>query len=483
MSFTRSIGRNTIIQFAGKLVGTVFGLVTIGLMQRYLSPTGFGAYTVAMAYLGIFSVIADLGLYLILIRELAKPGVDEPRVVGNLLALRWTSAALILSLGAALVWFLPITDPAVKRAVLIGTASFLAVAGTQLLTGIFQTKLAIVRVTTAELLGRIVLLALTWWTVTSDGGLNAIMVAVVGGSVMNFLFVYLSARRYVPLSLHFDRRYWADILRQTFPIAASIVLNLIYFRADTVILAHYASSYAVGLYGAAYKILEILITFDLILIGLLLPMLGAAFARQDRERFVTIFQRGFDLLLMAVIPLLVGGWILARPLLTAIGQEAYAPAAPILRLLLFAVAALFLNGLSNHAVTVINRQRQMVWGYLSVAVVGLIAYFTLIPRFSTYGAATGTILTESLTGLISYILVLRVMRFRLRLRILPKLLVSAAVMGVVVYLLRSANVWLTAVIGAAVYGLALIATRALRLSTVREIIASRQANPDVITPL
>ena len=91
-SFSASIGRNAAVQFFGKIISTLLGLATAAAMQRYLLPSGFGSYTAAIAYTGFFSVVADLGLYLILIRDFNKPGADREKILGNVLGLRWASA-------------------------------------------------------------------------------------------------------------------------------------------------------------------------------------------------------------------------------------------------------------------------------------------------------------------------------------------------------------------------------------------------------
>lgn len=478
MSLARAVGRNTIIQFVGKIVGVVLGFVTVSLILSYLHPSGNGSYTTAMAYLGFFSVVADLGLYLILIRDLNKPGADRERIVGNLLALRWLSACIILSIGAAIVFVLPLSHGE-KMAILIGTGSFVCIASTQLLVGVFLTNLAMVYVTTAELVGRAILLILTWLVVRYSTGLAGVMTAVVAGSLANFTLVWLFSRRFIRIRLHFDRAYWQATLHDTFPVAISIVLNLIYFRADTIILRAFKGTYDVGLYGAAYKILEILNTFPLMFVGLLLPILGAAFARHDEIMFRRIFQRGFDFLLMAVAPLLVGGWLIAQPLMIFVGRgNDYAPAAPIFRLLLVAVSALYLGSLSGHVVTMINRQRQMVWSYLSVAVLGLILYLSLIPRYSMYGAAIGTIATEVITAIVGYILILRVMKFRLNWSIVPRLFVAAGLMAGAMMLMAGAAWWLRLIVGAATYAAGLFLTRALTWPTIREIFSSREVIPE-----
>lgn len=467
-NFARAVGRNTIVQFVGKIIGTILGFATSVLILRYLHPEGNGQYTTAMAYLGFFSVVADLGLYLILIRDINKPGANVERIVGNLLALRWASAFVILIGGAAIVSFFGFSHQE-NIAVMIGTGSFIAVAATQLLIGVFQSKLAMIYVAIGELIGRTALLAMTWWVVANQGSLYGIILAVVIGSAANFLFVWWSVRKYIRVRLYFDWGYWKSTLRDTLPIAISIVLNLIYFRADTIILRMSQGTYDVGLYGAAYKILEILNTFPLMFVGLLLPALGAAFASNDHGTFQRIFQKGFNLLLMAIMPLIIGGCFLAVPILTLIGGREYAPAAPVFRLLLIAVGALFLNSLSGHTVTIINRQRQMVWAYLAVAVVGLATYLILIPRLSLYGAALGTIVSECLTAILGYILVLRAMRFRLQLVLVPKILLSAAIMTGLFYLLRHQPAWVSGIVASVSYVATIFLSRALPPQFMKEL--------------
>lgn len=474
-NFARAVGRNTIIQFVGKIASTILGLATSVFIFRYLHVDGNGAYTTAMAYLGFFSVLADLGLYLILVRDINKPGANVERIVGNLLALRWVSALIILLGGAAIVSVFGFSRQE-NIAVLIGTGSFIAIAATQLLVGIFQSKLAMVYVASGDLLARIILLGATWWVIASHGSLFGIMAAVVAGSLTNFLFVWLSARRYVRIRLYRDWDYWKSTLRDTLPIAISIVLNLIYFRADTIILRMMKGTYDVGLYGAAYKILEILNTFPIMFVGLLLPALGAAFAGRDEVSFQRIFQKGFTLLTIAIVPLLVGGWILAEPVLVLIGKQEYAPAAPVLRLLLFGVAALFLGSLSGHVVTIINRQRQMVWSYLSVAVIGLGLYLILIPRLSLYGAAIGTIVTEAITALVGYVLILRVMKFRLQWKFLPPVLVAGVIMIAAAAFLRPWNAWLAVAVGLVLYVVTLFATRVISPSIISDLLRRSPAS-------
>ena len=64
MSITKKLAYNTIIQFAGKILTTILGIVIIALMTRYLGKEGFGQYITVVAFLSFFGIIVDFGLNL-----------------------------------------------------------------------------------------------------------------------------------------------------------------------------------------------------------------------------------------------------------------------------------------------------------------------------------------------------------------------------------------------------------------------------------
>lgn len=478
MSLARSVARNTLMQVLGKVATVLIGVVTIGLLQRLLTVSGFGAYTTAMSYLGFASVVADFGLYVILARELNRPGADRERLLANTLGLRLATyaAVFVLALGA-----LPLFSysPSIVTAVIVGSLGFLGVAVTQLLVSVFQTALSMGRVVMAEVIGRLVLLAGVSILVAYTPSLTAVMVVVVLASLANCGALLISARRHVRLRLAYDAAVWRHLLKETAPIAVSVVLNLLYFRLDTVILSIYRPVEDVGLYGAAYKVLEILNAFPIMFVGLMIPLLTQALA--DPARFRRYYQWAFDALVLAAVPIVAGGWMLSKSVLVAIGGGAYAPAAPVLQLLLIAVAGLYLNALSGHTVTVIGKQRVMVWGYLTVAALGVALYLILIPRFGLMGAAVGTIATEWATAVIGFIMVCATQRFRPAFTAALKAFGAGAVMVVVLRLLPGASLWLEVPVGAIVYGALLLLLRAVPRELLQTVLR-REPSAEALPP-
>ena len=84
MSYTRKIAHNTLIQIIGKAISTVIGVVVIGMLTRYLGQAGFGQYITIMAFLSFFGVLVDMGLYIILVKKISEPNVDQDSLVSNI---------------------------------------------------------------------------------------------------------------------------------------------------------------------------------------------------------------------------------------------------------------------------------------------------------------------------------------------------------------------------------------------------------------
>lgn len=273
MSLSRSIFYNTLAQSLGKIIAVfVIGLASINLLTSYLAERGFGQYNTVLAFLGIVASLADLGLYIWLVREISTSGNSNDKIISNVLGLRLVTATGFLLLGAGVAILLPY-EAEVKRAMFVAVAAFLFVSVNQVLIGIFQKHLAQYLVTAAEVIGRLINLILIYLFVRQHLGLSAFMVALIVGNACQFLLTLILARRYERFGIGFDFTLWKRILRASWPLAFSVVLNLVYFKADTVILSLVSTPEAVGVYSLPYKILEILLAFPAMFAGLIMPLL------------------------------------------------------------------------------------------------------------------------------------------------------------------------------------------------------------------
>jgi len=432
MSLARKVAHNTIIQVAGKIVSTLLGLLALALITRLLGPFGFGEYTTVITYLSFFAVIADLGLTLVTVQMLADPGNDESRMLNNLFGLRLISVLFLLAWAPLILIFLPY-GAAIKTGVLISLAAFLFPALNQVIVGLFQKKLSMDRDALAEVISRVVLVGGIVFAKYADAGLNGVLLATVASAAASFLAHYLFACPFVIIRPEFSWSIWKDIIKRSWPLAVTIILNLIYLRADTLILSLLRSTEEVGLYGAAYKVVDVMTSFPFMFAGLILPILTTAWLEKKPDYFNHVLQKSFDFMAMLALPLIVGTQFLGGAVMLSVAGRDFGAAGPILQTLIFAVAMIFLGTMFSHAVIALDRQKKMIWPYVFTSLSALAAYLFFIPRFSYFGAAGVTIYSEVVIAIFSAACVFKYSHFRLNLKTTAKSLAASVIMGLCLY--------------------------------------------------
>lgn len=429
MKLSSKIAYNTIVQFAGKAISTVLGLVSLAMMTRYLGQAGFGSYTTITNYVSFFAIIADLGLTLVTVQMISRPGVDEKKALNNLFGLRLASIILFLGLAPVIAIFLPYT-PYVKIGVLIAALSFLFPALNQILIGLFQKRLRMDKSVIAETLSRVIMIVGIYLAIIFDRGLNGILWATVISAGFNFLIAYLLAAKFYFIRPAFDFSLWKDVIKKSWPLAVTIVLTLMYLKTDTLILSLIKSPGEVGLYGAAYRIIDVLTTLPYMFAGIILPILTTSWFEEKKEYFASVLQKSFDLMAIFSIPIIAGTLALAKPIIVLVAGYDFADSGLILKILIFALAAIFLGCMFSHAVIAIGRQKEMIGPYIFVSVSSVILYLIFIPIFSYFGAAAITIYSEVAIAIFSAYVVWHHTKFIPNFKITVKSIIASIIMWV-----------------------------------------------------
>lgn len=475
MSLLRQVAHNTAWQFLGKTIGTALGFVCALIVLRYLGDEKYGNYTSAMTYLQLFGIVMDLGLYVILLKYIDTEKNKDNRLFHNIFTFRLVTAIGFLVLACSTVWFIPSYPRIVQWAVVVTAVNFLCITLNQLFLGVYQSKLATAWVAIAEICGKIVMLLATLYVVyILKTGLLTVMLTVVLSGIMQTGVLIFGLRRLTTLRLAFDFPVWWVVFKESWPIALAIALNLIYFKSDTFILGLYHSQAVVGLYGAPYKMLEVLITLPAIIVGLLMPVLGQSYNQGDLAKFKQLYQRSINLLLMIALPMLVGVMLLAQPLMLIIAGEDFTSTPDVLgqllRILVVAVGMIFIGTLTGYVIVIINKQKQILFGYGFVALTALIGYLTLIPLYSYYGAAWVTVYSETMMVLIATGLIYRTTGARPQILAPLKIALASGVMGLALWWLHDWSIWLLIPLGMIIYSLMLIVVRGITLNELRTVL-------------
>lgn len=461
MAIARKIAYNVIFNVITKFISTVLALVGIGFITRYLGKEGFGDYSTVLAFFAFFGSAADLGLYAITAREISRSGADENKILGNAFALRLVSSLAVFILTPLLVYFLPYSND-VKIGILIAAASFVFSSTYMVLNGVFQKNLAMDKVATAEVIGKFIQIAIIVLAVRNDMGFRTIILSILLAMVFNFTAVLLMVKKYVPLKLQFDFSYWKKFLKESAPLGLSAIVVFIYFKIDTILLSVIKTSTEVGIYNAAYKVIENVSFIPAMIVGLMFPM----FSRHifsDKKQFSHLADETFKVFSILVVPMIVGTLFLSEGIINLIGGAAFADASNTLRILIFALAFIFFGGLFNNILISANHQKKMLAALAGCAVFNVVSNIIFIPMFSYTAAAVISVATEFFVAISGLILIWKYVGYVPTVKNLPGILFSGFMMALFLFVFEELGFFLLAIGSALVYALFLWVTKTITI--------------------
>jgi len=473
-SSTRRVAYSTLYQAVGKVLGIGFGVVGFSLTSRVLGPEQFGALSTAVTFTSIFATFADLGLPVLHLRLLAlRRGSDGIRIA-NLHTLRVLTTLVIMTLCVvvARVFFSGAYGPEVQGAILILSLGYVAVSYTQYLLAIFQEQLRTGRAALAEAIGRGVMLATIAGAAYLGWGFDAYVWASTVGSVAAFVLSYVLVLKLWRPRLSWQPHLWPDLIRQALPLVLLTAFQIVYFKVDTLLLGLLRGNHEVGIYTAAYKFMDVFITFPALFTTLVLPFLARTAANPVELR--RIFTKALRAVVIVALPLAIVTAIEGDRLVVLLSGDEFNESGAVLRLLSIAVLPLFIGNLGTTAMIAIGRASAVAWLFGAVAAGGVALYFPAIQVLGYWGAAAGTIAVEGTVAVVSLVYVLR------RVRGAPvapfaRTLLAGLGAGGVALLVRSLPLPAALAATAAAYALLLFATRSVALAEVQAALLTGRA--------
>jgi O-antigen/teichoic acid export membrane protein len=271
-------------------------------------------------------------------------------------------------------------------------------------------------------------------------------------------------------------------MKAAIPIGIASVFSAIFFRVDTVMLAAFKSQAAVGLYGAAYRLLEATLFLSWSVGAAVYPVF-ARLNRATQPSVQDVYERSIKLVVALTLPIAVGTAVMAGHVLGLFYGSDYVPGHNALVLLAPTIALYPVVYISTHLLVSQNRERVLTYVFAVIMVENVLANLVLIPAFSLNGAALSTSISELLVTVAFVYYALRSTGRINWARTLFGPVVASATAGAVMYAART-NVWLGAGLGVLVYAGVLVGIERTvypdELAFMRSIVRAGRGDGDVI---
>jgi O-antigen/teichoic acid export membrane protein len=483
MSYTRKVAFNTAAQFIGKIAALALSLITIAILFRFLGVEGVGKYTTTFSFVAFFTLFSDIGLGWTMLRELSV-GEDKSKIFRNIYTLRFMLGILVFIVASAIVWVFKYPVD-VKWAVMILSFAFFFQV---MISSVVQVYLNFYRMdiaVAAEVVGKAIILLGVYLTSTRGGSLNSVMFSYVAGSLVNFFIVWFMAKRFLNVGMSFDYGYWKKVVRQALPIGITLVFGFIYYKVDSLMLSLMKDMTDVGIYGAAYKILEVLQIFPALFLGASFSLVTKYVTSKD-ERVHSAFQKEFDFLVLLGIPVVVGTFILSRQIIAFIAGSSGdfvdistvsffgigITSAICLQILIFSVGFNFITSLYSFMIVSLGKQKQMVYPTIGFAVFNIILNLILIPRYSYLGATIATLVTELIVLFATRYIVNKNIELKVQYDKFLKIVAMGLVMGLSTFVFKylGLELLLNLLFSIIIYGVLAVLFQVIPKDTIQKII-------------
>lgn len=427
---------------------------------RYLGPFGSGQQQFVLSYVTIFGVIVDFGIQQYIIKKISEEREKARQYFDNFLATETVLAFLIygLLLGLAIL-------SGYEKVVLYAIAVFglgmvinaLSYPFLSVMTAVYDLKkVALINFISSLVNVIIITLAIIFHRYIVFLVSNQVIFGVIA------LFMYW---RYVAKHLpglnpfksyaRADPVFVKGILKAAVPFALLVGFSTIYNRIDVVLIARMLGYAQTGLYAAAYKFYDLVAFFPSVVSLSLYPLLTSLMARGSILEVRAALEKYQRFMIAIALPMATGAAMLSGPIIALVAGREFAPSAPVLAILVWAPAALFIYIVAN--ALVISQLTKFAVVVTAVNVlVNTSGNIFLLPLWGIKAAAIMTVVSETLQGaLYLYLVRKKITRFNF-FSYFPLPILASLGMAALLWPVRHYSLLLSVPLGGAAYFLLLL---------------------------
>ncbi|MGH7502351.1 MAG: oligosaccharide flippase family protein [Longimicrobiales bacterium] len=391
---------------AGEMVARLIGFAATIFIARQLGADAYGIVGFGFAVSLYLATAADAGLEQHGPQEVASAEVPLGTLISSVLIGRILLAiVLALGLGAASL-FAPRPDSIVLA--LYGLTLLPAGANARWAHYGLHNSAAVAR---ARIAAELLRVTLVFALVHEPADALYVPLAQFAGDSLAALFLIRQlARNGIHVEARLDMRILRAVLRRASPLLANNMLALAIYNADVIFLRFFRTVVEVGQYLAAYTLINFLGVLGNLTTVTLVPNLarmgsvvangsllepGSAGERTDLVH--SMLARVF----VAGLPIAVGGSLLAVRLIDFVFGPDYAPAGPVLALLIWTIPILLARGVYTAVLIAQARHDAVLRSTAAAAALNVALNCLAVPILGMIGAAMTTLLAEAVRMIIS----------------------------------------------------------------------------------
>lgn len=403
---TLKIALNATSQLVVRFSGTLTSFLATFLIAKFLGVEELGSFIKITTFVALFYLFIDYGINSYFLKHHFEKAEE---LFGNLLALRFFISIFVFILVGVLTLALPDNGNSgysgiEKIGILIFSCTLFTEGVLVSFSGLLQKHLLQRKLILPSILSSVILLAGICLSIYLHS-LSMLLLSYPVSELFQIILLHLFLKRNISYSFSFlsFSSFSRKALLSSSPLALMLVLNVVYFRADSFILALFRNNMDVGIYGFSYKIFEFLIAFPTFFSAGVFPILIKNVNNEKVFEDKVLSHAG--ILLGASLIFLTISCILA-PFIALIKPEFLQAVFP-LQILSCSLPFFFLTSLFQWVLLLKEKIKQLVFIYASTMFLNILLNIIFIPKYSYIAASFITLVTEGLVCLFMIFIIIR----------------------------------------------------------------------------
>ncbi|SFM96788.1 flippase [Thermodesulforhabdus norvegica] len=380
-------------QSIGRAVSIGSNIVVFLLVARILGADTLGQFAYFVTYASLLATLVDFGTGETAAKDLASlPEELRPAYWGNFLSLRVVLSILGVVIGIFLGGLL---RQDIRRELIVASLSVPFVAS-RIFDPLYQ------------IFGR------PWYSSIASGafglfylgasgfvfslkkpGTFELAMAFLTAHVLYALVASLLALNLLKPRFSLNRVLLKKNLRIAVPLGISSIFTMINSRADTFMLAWLKGDRDVGLYNAAYKLVDIAATVVIVCTTPALPIVSRV-ASENSRKFAGLSRKIFSLMLIFLGPFALLTPLFSDPLMRWLYGDEFAPAATALNILAWVCLLVCFSVVSSMLCLTLDLVHFAWWSSALAALLNIFLNYHWIPEYGIIGSSWATLLCEIL---------------------------------------------------------------------------------------
>jgi len=384
----QKIFKNAFYLSLASSLSKIFYLIQAMLIARFLGVEGYGLYSFAFAFAGVFFAFADLGTYNFGLREISRK---------KSVLTKYAAGMLLIEIASCSIAFLAL----LIFSLILKTGALPLIAGIVLLIGVIQSAFSIgfyarqrmIVPAAVSTLQSAATLALSAVFIHLGLGVSYLLLSFLISKVIAALILIAYFRKaFGKLNFKTDFTFLINIFKKSFPFLINGIVFSLLFNIGMLMFRFMKGDYAFGIYSAANKVVENLSFLPASLISAAYPAFSSFFGAKKRiSRAYTKIFNSLILMCSFIIIILV---IFARQIIQIVFSNKFLDAVPVLRILSFTFLTSALISMNLSFLNAVNKTKVNIAISVSLIPIYALSAFFLIKNYNYIGFAVSILLIE-----------------------------------------------------------------------------------------